>query len=123
MMTATNLLRAREAIGPLPGGVPAALPKVLSMVAGTSPTSFVELTAHFGAEAEARAWEAEFPGWKQKLLGNPLVLIAGLNPIVSRAELRRDGHAVVLRTTATPEETRRILQMIVNFAHGGLQLR
>jgi hypothetical protein len=86
------------------------------MVAGTSPTSFLELTSHFAAEAEARAWEGEFPGWKQKLLGNPLVLLAGLNPIVSRAELRREDRTIVLRTTATSEETRRLLQMIVNFA-------
>jgi hypothetical protein len=120
MMTASNLLRARDAH--LVSGVPA-LPKVISMVAGTSPTSFVELTSHFAAEAEARAWENEFPGWKQKLLGNPLVLFAGLNPIISRAQLERDGRAVSLRTTASPEETRRILQMIVNLAHGGFQLR
>jgi hypothetical protein len=93
------------------------------MVAGTSPTSFLELTSHFAAEADARAWESEFPTWKQKLLGNPLVLLAGLNPIVSRAELDRDGRAVKLRTTATPEETRRILQMIVNLAQSGFQLR
>jgi hypothetical protein len=117
MMTASNLLRARQL-----AGVPA-LPKVLSMVAGTNPTSFLELTSHFAADAEARAWEDEFPGWKQKLLGNPLVLLAGLNPIVSRAQLERDGRAVSLRTTATPEETRRILQMIVNLAQGGFQLR
>jgi hypothetical protein len=46
-----------------------------------------------------------------------------LNPIVARAQLERDGRAVSLRTTATPEETRRILQMIVNLAQGGFQLR
>jgi hypothetical protein len=118
MMTASNLVRARDAIS----GVPA-LPKVISLQAGTNPTSFLELTSHFAAEAEARAWETEFPGWKQKLLGNPLVLLAGLNPIISRAQLERDGRAVSLRTTATPEETRRILQMIVNLAHGGFQVR
>jgi hypothetical protein len=117
MMTASNLLRARDV-----PGVPA-LPRVMSMVAGTSPTSFLELTSHFGAESEARAWESEFPGWKQKLLGNPLVLLAGLNPIVSGGQVERDGRAVSLRTTATPEETRRILQMIVNLAQGGFQLR
>ena len=119
MMSATNMLRSRGAVMP---GVPA-MPKVLSLVAGTDPTSFLELTSRFAAEAEARAWETEFPNWKQKLLGNPLVLIAGLNPIISRSELNREGSSVVLRTTATPEETRRILQMIVNFAHGGFQLR
>jgi hypothetical protein len=122
MMTATNILRGKNDVQ-LPGGPAAAMPKVISMVAGTTPTSFVELTAHFAAEREAQVWENEFPGWKQKLLGNPLVLLAGLNPIVSRAELHREGRAVVLRTTASPEETRRILQMIVNFAHGGFPLR
>jgi hypothetical protein len=119
MMSATNMIRARGGVMP---GVPA-LPKVISMVAGTEPRSFLELTSHFGAVAEAQAWETEFPNWKQKLLGNPLVLIAGLNPIISRSELNRDGSAVILRTTATPEETRRILQMIVNNVHSALQLR
>jgi hypothetical protein len=127
MLTATNLLRATEGRAGITedgsakvAGVPAALPKVITLVAGTSPTSFVELTATFSAATQARAWEAEWPGWKQKLLGNPLVLLAGLNPIVSRAELERDDDRVVLRTSANPEETRRILQMIVNFARGGL---
>jgi hypothetical protein len=118
MMSASNMLRARGGLAGLP-----AIPKVLSLVAGTDPTSFLELTARFAAETEARAWETEFPGWKQKLLGNPLLLIFGLNPIISRAELNRDGSAVILRTTATPEETRRILQMIVNNVHSALQLR
>jgi hypothetical protein len=122
MMTATNILRGKGEVQ-LPGGTPASMPKVISMVAGTTPISFVELTAHFAAAREAEVWESEFPGWKQKLLGNPLVLLAGLNPIVSRAELRREGSSVVLRTTASPEETRRILQMIVNFAHGGFPVR
>src|SRR6185295_6775404 len=44
MMTATNILRGKGDVQ-LPGGAPVALPKVLSMVAGTTPTSFVELTA------------------------------------------------------------------------------
>jgi hypothetical protein len=128
MMTATNLLRTAGlradgdgAATPVPAGVPAALPRVLSLVAGTSPGSFLELIADFSALAQASLWEAEWPSWKQRLLGNPLVLLAGLNPIVSRAELRREDRRVHLRTTATAEETRRILQMIVNFAHGGLR--
>jgi hypothetical protein len=122
MMTASNILRGKGDVA-LPGGAPVAMPKVISMVAGTTPTSFVELTAHFARDEEAATWEREFPGWKLKLLGNPLVLLAGLNPIVSRAELRREGTAIILRTTASPEETRRILQMIVNFAHGGFPIR
>jgi hypothetical protein len=123
MMTASNLLRAAGASGdaittPLPGA-PAAMPKVLSLVAGTTPASFMELAADFATVAQASDWEVEWPAWKRRLLGNPLVLLAGLNPIVSRAALRREDRRVHLRTTATPEETRRILQMIVNFAHGG----
>jgi hypothetical protein len=121
MMTATNLLRAAGGGDALPSGVPAALPKVITMVAGTTPTSFLELTADFAELSQARAWEAEFPTWKQKLLGNPLVLLAGLNPIISRADIHREEKQVFLRTTATPEETRRILQMIVNFARGGFR--
>lgn len=119
MMSATNMLRMRG--GVLPGGATA--PKVLSLVAGTDPTSFLELTGRFAKEDEAKIWETEFPGWKQKLLGNPLFLFAGLHPIISRAELTREGPAVILRTTATPEETRQILQMVVNLAQTQLQMR
>jgi hypothetical protein len=128
MMSATNLLRAAggpgdQGLTAIPSQVPAApaaLPKVISLVAGTTPASFLELAADFAALAQASAWEAEWPLWKRRLLGNPLVLLAGLNPIVTRAELNRDDRRIKLRTTATPEETRRILQMIVNFARGGL---
>ncbi len=114
MMTATNLLRASAK-----AAAPAAMPQVISAVAGTAPTPFVAITAEFADEAQAGAWETEWPSWKQKLLGNPLVLLAGLNPLVSRAELERDGATIALRTTATSEETRRLLQMIVNFARSG----
>jgi hypothetical protein len=124
MMTATNLLRAlgaRDEPGaPLPPGAPAALPKVISLVAGATSGSFLEIAADFAALSQAAAWEAEWPTWRQRLLGNPLVLLAGLNPIVTRAELTREDHRIRLRTTASAEETRRILQMIVNFGRGGL---
>jgi hypothetical protein len=115
MLTATNLIRGEAS------GAPAAMPRVLSLLAGTAPSPFLQLTAEFAAEAQARAWQAEWPAWRQKLLGNPLVLLAGLNPIVTRAELERSGATITLHTTATPEETRRILQMVVNFAHGGIR--
>jgi hypothetical protein len=135
MMTATNLLKTASAAGRrgglvipgnegtgddaggvVPPGAPAPLPRVLSLVAGMTPTPFLELTGEFGAAGHAEAWEARWPVWRQQLLGNPLLLLSGLNPIVARADLERDGKVVVLRTTATAEETRRILQMIVNFA-------
>jgi hypothetical protein len=119
MMTATNLLRTAGLREDTPG-VPGSLPRVLSLVAGTTENSFLELVADFATLPQATGWETDWPTWKQRLLGNPLVLLAGLNPIVTRAELRRDDRRVHLRTTATPEETRRILQMIVNFARGGL---
>jgi hypothetical protein len=123
MMTATNLLRSpsREQ-APVPGA-PGALPRVMSMVAGTTPTSFLELTGDFATESQATTWESEWPTWRQRFLANPLILLAGLTPIVTRAELTRDDRKVNLRTTATPEETRRILQMIGNFARTALQNR
>jgi len=132
-MTAANLLHAPgDGLGRVVPGTrgtvdddtPArahepAMPGVISMVAGTTPTPFLEIGAEFAAEQQARIWEGEWPGWKQKLLGNPLVLLAGLNPLVSRAEVERADRSIVLRTTATSEETRRLLQMVVNFARGG----
>lgn len=122
MMTATNLLRAaglgRGDARTVPAGAPAALPKVLSVIAGASPVSFVQVVADFETAADAAAWEKEWPVWKQKLLGNPLLLLTGLSPILVRIETERDGRKLSLRTTASPEETRRVLQLIVTLSQG-----
>ena len=123
MMTATNILRAGGVGHAVPAGAPAALPKVLSVIAGASPVSFVAVTADFQTEAQTTAWEREWPAWKQKLLGNPLLLLTGLSPILVRTEMERDGRKLSLRTTASPEETRRILQLIVTLSRGGFAPR
>ncbi len=126
VLTATNLLRSSggtvapgtrgEIHDALPTLRGSAMPKVISLMIGTMSTPFLEIGAEFDDEHEARTWEAEWPAWKQNLLGNPLVLLAGMDPLVSRAELQRDERTIVLRTTATSEEIWRLLRMIANFA-------
>jgi hypothetical protein len=129
VLTATNLLRSSSGTvvpgtrGEIddalrtPRG--SAMPNVISIMIGTMSTPFLEIGAEFDDEHEARTWEAEWPAWKQNLLGNPLVLLAGLDPLVSRAKLQRDGRTVVLRTTARSEEIWRLLRMIASFAPSG----
>ncbi len=129
MMTAANLLRPAggSALRPVPGtrgtvdddgprAGPSGLPEVISLVAGTAPTAFVEISAEFAQERQAAQWEVEWPALRQKILGNPLALLAGLGPMVSRAELGRDTRTIVLRTTATGAEIRRVIETAVGFA-------
>jgi hypothetical protein len=132
MMTAANLLERRGGRAGSPTGAAAetppapalagpgglALPAVLSAIVGTTPTPFVELTAEFEKVADTEAWQQQWPGFRQKLLGNPLVLLGGIMPIVTRAELSRDGSTLILRTSATHEEMRRILGMVGNLLGG-----
>jgi hypothetical protein len=92
-------------------GVELELPRSLAVVLGVEPEPFIEITATFGSEAEARRWEATWPVLKGKLRTNPYVVLGGLSPLVARLTSTRDGSAVRLRLTATEEETVRLLQV------------
>jgi hypothetical protein len=91
-------------------GVELELPRALTVVLGAEPEPFIEITATFASEAEARRWEATWPLLKGKLRTNPYVVLGGLSPLVARLTSTRDGSAVRLRLTATEEETVRLLQ-------------
>ncbi len=128
VLTATNMLRPTGTVvagtaGKIDGPVPVlpglAMPSQISIMIGTIPTPFFEVRAEFDHEGEARSCEARWPAWKQGLLGNPLVLLARLDQLLGRTELRRDERTIVLRTTATSEELLRVLRMIASFAPGG----
>ncbi len=94
------------------------LPAVASLVMGLAPAPYIELTAEFADENAAKAWEVEWPSLKRKALGNPLLLLGGLAPLVARAELRREDHIIIVRTTSTTEEALRILQMAATLTRG-----
>jgi hypothetical protein len=125
VMTATNLLKARgdskepSANGAAFGaGLRGGLPDLASLVVRTAPSPLIEVKADFAQESSARDWQIEWPGLKQQVLGNPLLLLGGLGGIVGRTELERDGKTVVLRTTAATDELLRILQTAVAFTRG-----
>jgi hypothetical protein len=128
MMTASNVLGAgrrhrggapgAEISGP--GGLP--LPPYASVIVGIDPRPFLETTAEFQRAADARAWEARWPGLKQTLLGSPLLLLSGFSAIVARAEIEREDATVTLRTTGSHDELRRVLGTITQLL-GGNQIR
>jgi hypothetical protein len=94
------------------------LPAVLTGLLGVEDEPYLELTGEFSDAAAARRLEAAWPVLQKKLRANPYVVLGGLGPIVSRVTATREGSTVKIRVTATPEETTRILQLVVS-ALGG----
>jgi hypothetical protein len=94
------------------------VPAVLKALLGVEDEPFLELTGEFADEAAARRLEAAWPVVQKKLRSNPYVVLGGLGPIVSRVTASREGKTVKIRVTATPDETTRILQLVVS-ALGG----
>jgi hypothetical protein len=92
-------------------GVELEVPRALAVVLGIEPEPFLEITATFTNEADARRWEETWPGLQRKLRANPYVVLGGLSPLVARLTSTREGSAVRLRLTATPDETVRLLQL------------
>ena len=73
-----------------------ALYAALGVVLGIEPEPFLELTATFASEAEARRWEMTWPELRGKLRTNPYVVLGGLAPLVARLTSTREGGAVSL---------------------------
>jgi hypothetical protein len=94
------------------------VPRVLTAIIGVLPSPFVEITAEFAVEAEARHWETQWPLLQRKLRVNPYLVLGGFAQLVSRASLSREGSVVKLRETATQDETLRLLQLATH-ALGG----
>jgi hypothetical protein len=111
MATAVDLFKRRGNEPLVFLGVEVELPRALAVVLGVEPEPFLEITATFAGEAEARRWEARWPALKSKLRSNPYVVLGGLSPLVARLTSTREGSAVRLRLTATQEETVRLLQV------------
>ncbi len=123
MMTASQLVGGRRRGGgpelPAtgPNGLP--LPQYLTLFAGAPAGAFLELIGQFERDADAASWITAWPGWKQTLLGSPLLLLSGFSPIVARADMRQEDNAVILRTTGSGIELRRVLGTIGNLIGGG----
>lgn len=137
MMTAVNLWRRRGGSSD-PGSAPGApaaqapqvvlgetlpLPEVLNIVSGVEPTPFLEIGLQMTTGADAEEAERRLPGLKQRALTNPLLLLGGWTAIVARAQIRRLDETVTIRTTAAPQEMRRILLTITNLIQTARELR
>ena len=87
------------------------VPRVLTATLGVAPQPFATIDAELEVEADAIRWEREWPGLRQKLLTNPLVVLTGFSGLVARATLERTAAVVRLRIDATELETTRLLQL------------
>ncbi|HEY0712086.1 MAG TPA: hypothetical protein VGF45_05395 [Polyangia bacterium] len=123
MMSAANLVSSKTARGALPdtaGGVPLGgatglqLPGFVTMTTALAPAPSLELIAQFEKAEHAAAWAAAWPGWKQTLLGSPLLLFSGFSPLVARADLRQEGSDAVFTTNGSGADLRRLLATIAN---------
>jgi hypothetical protein len=111
MASAVDLFQRRDNAPLVFLGVELELPRALTVVLGVEPEPFLEITATFPGEVEARRWEATWPVLRAKLRTNPYVVLSGLSTLVARLTSTRDGSTVRLRLTATEEETVRLLQV------------
>ncbi len=123
MLTAVNLWRVRaggggtavvrDAEGPmaeLGGDLP--LPVAMTLLSGLSPQPYVEVTIELADAAGARVWEPRLLAYKQKLLGNPLLLLGGWTGLLSRLHVERENERIIVRTTSSAVELRRILTSV-----------
>jgi hypothetical protein len=87
------------------------VPRALTAVLGIDGDPFVDITAEFASEAEARHWEKQWPELQRKLRVNPYAVLLGFVPLLTRATLTREGTIVHLHETATADETTRLLDL------------
>jgi hypothetical protein len=107
----------------LPGEGPRLLygmevPPAVSGVVGVDDSPFVDVEGEFKTDEPARHWESEWPIILQKLRANPIVLLSGFSPLLSRATLTREGRIVRLHVTATRDETLRLLAFALHMLGG-----
>jgi hypothetical protein len=119
MVTAVDMFKRAVGGHTAVMGVEIDIPRAVTGVVGRDPDPFIELTADFADEAEARRWEAAWPVLQRKLRTNPYVVLGGFAAIVGRVTLVREGSTAKLRLSATEEETLRILQMAASALGGG----
>jgi hypothetical protein len=91
------------------------VPKVLTAVIGAHPEPFVDITAEFENEAQARQWESAWPSLHQRLRTNAYVVLTGFSAVLARTELRRSEAVIHIHQTTTEAETLRVLQLIARF--------
>ena len=92
------------------------LPPVLTATLGITPQPFADVDGAFTDEADAVAWEAQWPSLKRKLMTNPLVVLTGFSGLLGRVTVTRAGASLHIRIDATEMELVRILQLLATQA-------
>ncbi len=105
-----------------PVGGDAPPPATMTLVAGLL-TPYIEVTAEFASEDEAKRWERDLPAWRRKLLTNPLVFVGGFSSVIGRAESSREGSTLRLRLATTIEELQRLLNLVATLTRTAMQSR
>ena len=92
------------------------LPPVLTATRGVTPQPFADVDGAFTDEADAMAWEREWPALKRKLMANPLVVLTGFSGLLGRVSVTRAEATIHIRVDATELELVRILQLLATQA-------
>ena len=120
MVSAVDIFKTANGAGGLPPvlygmEVPAA---VSAVVGFDDDDVFLDVEGTFLSDEPAQRWETAWPTLQRKLSTNPLVLLGGFSPLLSRATLTRDGHALHVHLSATHEETQRLLALALHMIGG-----
>ena len=117
MMSAADIFKSRDGRPPEIYGmeVPAAARAVAGLQGGDA---FLDLTADFADESQARHWESEWPNIRARLRSNPIVILGGFSPLLGRLALDRDERAVHIHLTATHDELLRLMGIALRLLGG-----
>jgi hypothetical protein len=97
-------------------------PTTMTLVVGVE-VPYLEASAEFASEADAKRWERELPTWRRKLLTNPLVFVGGFSGLIGRAESSREGSTLYLRAETSIEELQRLLNLVATLTRTAMQSR
>lgn len=104
------------------GGDGSPPPSVATLVVGLE-APYVEASAEFATEAQAKRWERELPLWRRKLLTNPLVFVGGFATLIGRVESSREGRTMYLRVETSVEELQRLLNLVATLTRTAIRSR
>jgi hypothetical protein len=118
MVSAADIFKTAEA-GSSPILYGMEVPGAASAVIGLDDNgAWLDVEGDFAFEGQALHWEHEWPVIQHKLAVNPVVLLGGYSPLVTRATLSRDVSAIHLHLSASRDETARLLTMALHMLGG-----
>lgn len=117
MASAVDIFKSTGRAPPVVYGME--VPAAARAVAGlTGDEPFLDVTAQFADEAQARHWEAEWPNLSARLRTNPFVILGGFSSLIGRLSLERSERTIRVHVIATHDETVRLLGVAVRLLGG-----